>query len=243
MPTITSRQLLSEFEDLLRAMPSWDNFYYKKDEIFPWMGRALALVDNFGDTTTTVFFQSNIDSLSSSRSLDFDGSLRKIKTTIHKIISQLQLQTVGPTTIVADEGNVYKYFDALSKEIEKAKIELLFVDPYLDHEFVQRYLPYVTHGVLVKLLTSKKLNTLMPAVEMFVNEHKISIEVRSFDGLHDRYLFVDRMSCYQSGASFKDAAKTAATTLTQITDAFDAMLSTYEKKWAAAARIEYKVAA
>lgn len=46
--------------------------------------------------------------------------------------------------------------------------------------------------------------------------------------------FVDRTACYQSGASFKDGAKRAPTTLTQITDAFEAVWNTYEKAWAAA---------
>ena len=39
---------------------------------------------------------------------------------------------------------------------------------------------------------------------------------------HDPSLFIDGSSCYQSGASFKDGAKNAPTTLTQITDAFQA---------------------
>jgi len=39
------------------------------------------------------------------------------------------------------------------------------------------------------------------------------------------------LSCYQSGASFKDGAKKAPTTLTQITDAFSAVSATYEQRW------------
>jgi hypothetical protein len=42
---------------------------------------------------------------------------------------------------------------------------------------------------------------------------------------------VDGLSCFQSGASFKDGAKKAPTTLTQITDAFTAVLETYEQLW------------
>lgn len=51
--------------------------------------------------------------------------------------------------------------------------------------------------------------------------------------MHDRYVFVDRTACYQSGASFKDGAKKSPTTLTQITDAFAAVQQTYEALWAA----------
>jgi hypothetical protein len=50
----------------------------------------------------------------------------------------------------------------------------------------------------------------------------------------NRYVFVDRLSCYQSGASFKDGAKSAPTTLTQITDAFAPVLKTNEDIWSRA---------
>lgn len=83
----------------------------------------------------------------------------------------------------------------------------------------------------VRLLTVNKIKTLLPAVQLFSEQNSISVEVRSVDGLHDRYMFVDKKLCYQSGASFKDGAKKSPTAITQITDAFDAMLTTYERKW------------
>jgi len=60
----------------------------------------------------------------------------------------------------------------------------------------------------------------------------MAISVRSAGGFHDRYVFVDGAACYHSGASFKDGAVKAPTTLTQITDAFSAVLKTYEDVWA-----------
>jgi hypothetical protein len=68
-------------------------------------------------------------------------------------------------------------------------------------------------------------------VDLFVKQNGATIHVRSAPNLHDRYFFVDGASCYQSGASFKDGAKSAPTTLTQIVDAFTAMLKTYEDLW------------
>lgn len=69
---------------------------------------------------------------------------------------------------------------------------------------------------------------------MFVAETKASVAIRIDNALHDRYLIIDGASCYQSGASFKDGAKKAPTTLTQFVDAFGAVRDTYESKWAAA---------
>ena len=47
-------------------------------------------------------------------------------------------------------------------------------------------------------------------------------------------MIVDQAACYQSGASFKDGAKKAPTTLTQITDAFPVVLQIYEDLWSQA---------
>ena len=109
----------------------------------------------------------------------------------------------------------------------------MFVDPYLDPEFVSRYLPQVKKGVTVRLLTSKeKLSSLLPAVETFVAESKLQVQVRFVSsGLHDRFVFVDKKRCFQSGASFKDGARKSPTALIQITDIFKKMLQGYEGMW------------
>jgi hypothetical protein len=57
--------------------------------------------------------------------------------------------------------------------------------------------------------------------------------MRMSKDMHDRHIFIDRRECYQSGATFKDGAVKSAATLTQITDAFAAMLQIYEQAWAA----------
>ena len=65
------------------------------------------------------------------------------------------MKTVGPVSTAIGAGGVYDYFDEVRKFIESASVDLLFVDPYLDAEFVSRYLPHVETGVAIHLLTSK----------------------------------------------------------------------------------------
>jgi hypothetical protein len=107
----------------------------------------------------------------------------------------------------------------------------------LDADFVSRYLPHVGPGASIRLLAREKLATLLPAVDAFCKQSGVKIEVRSATNFHDRYLLINCDSCYQSGASFKDGAKSAPTTVTQITDAFAGVAKTYEDIWSAA-RIE-----
>jgi hypothetical protein len=146
------------------------------------------------------------------------------------------MRLIGPTNAFIDAGNIFDYFDEIRKTIELAGLDVLFVDPYLDANFISRYLPHVRSPVGIRLLTSegKALKTLLPAVDLFCAQNRVSVMVRSTSGLHDRYMFIDESSCYQSGASFKDGAKKAPTTLTQVTDAFSAVWDTYAKLWTAA---------
>jgi hypothetical protein len=161
----------------------------------------------------------------------------KLLALLNQAQHDLRMETVGPTTVSIPHKSVFEYFDEIRKIIELAKQDLLFVDPYLDAEFVSRYLPHASAGITIRLLAREKLATLLPAIDAFARQNGMPIQVRSAPNFHDRYVFVDRVQCYQSGASFKDGAKSAATTLTQITDAFAAMFKTYEDLWSTA-RVE-----
>ena len=99
---------------------------------------------------------------------------------------------LGRGSVVVAEGRVFEYFDELRKVIETARVDVFFVDPYLDADFVSRYLPYVAEGVSIRLLGgAKKRATLLPAVDSFAQQSGRPVSVRVSDGLHDRYLFVD----------------------------------------------------
>jgi len=68
-------------------------------------------------------------------------------------------------------------------------------------------------------------------VEALVKQHGYKVEIRSSSKLHDRFVFLDRRECFQSGASFKDGAKNAPSIIVQIIDVFQAMQRAYEDIW------------
>ena len=133
------------------------------------------------------------------------------------------MKTIGPLSVLIPDGKPFDYFDEIRKITSTARDDLLFVDPYMGADFVSQYLPQIASGVTVRLLTSKQLSALLPAAKKFVAQSGLQVQVRSDSSLHDRYVFVDKKECYQSGASFKDGAEKFPTTLTQITDVFDAV--------------------
>jgi hypothetical protein len=125
----------------------------------------------------------------------------------------------------------------LHRGVELATSDVFFVDPYLDAEFVGTYLPHISKGVGVRLLAREQIATLKPSVEMYCKQTRATVEVRSAKNFHDRFVFVDRTAGFHSGASFKDGAKRAPTTISEISDAVAALLNTYETIWAGATKI------
>lgn len=227
---ISPEQLLSEVEDVLRSMPDRTKMTHALPENEDWLGRAAACVSLWNPIRGT-FFTSQVERLVGWRAQDPAAAMQAILTTLHQMRNELRLTTVGPLTVALEAKRAFDYFDELRKVIETATTDLFFVDPYLDAEFVSNYLPHVRRGTSVRLLGRVCIKTLEPAVKLFKEQEKINIELRVAEGFHDRYLFVDHRECYHSGASFKDGAKKAPTTLTQITDAFSAMELTYETIW------------
>jgi hypothetical protein len=233
MATISQEQLLAELEDVIRTMPARETIRHETAENIAWLGRASAVIAMW-DQKKGAVFDGYVAKLGEVLAHERGPAFRGLITMLHQARHGLRLRTVGPLTVAVGQGGVFDYFDEVRKIIETAKIDLFFVDPYLDAEFASRYLPNVSMGVNVRLLAREKMATLLPAVTLFRQQTGVSVEVRSAVGFHDRYVFIDRSECYQSGASFKDGAKKAPTTLTQIVDAFGAVFALYEQKWASA---------
>jgi hypothetical protein len=230
---MNEEELLGEVEDLLRTMPPRETLRHATDENFAWLGRVSAVIEAWS-LAKTIPLGMAMDQFHGQSARDAQEGLRKLLTLLHEARHSLRMKTVGPVNAAIGHGQVFDYFDEVRKIIEPAKQDLLFVDPYLDAEFVARYLPHVTKGVPIRLLARARLATLLPAVDLYSRQSGAPVQVRSAPGFHDRYVIVDRAACYQSGASFKDGAKAAPTTLTQITDAFPVVRQTYEDLWNAA---------
>ena len=228
---IPPEQMLAEVEDVLRSMPARATIRHETEENFAWLGRVAAVAAQY-DGMTGALVQGYIRDLHGVMAQPATQAFRQIIVTLHKIQHDLRMRTTGPLNVAVEKGGYFDYFDAIRKILEQAKLDLLIIDPYLDAQFVSSYLPAITKGVTIRLLTTdKKLGKLLPAVDAYVAQYGSTIQVREHPDLHDRYIIADRAQCYQSGASFKDGATNAGTTVTQIVDVFDDVRAGYEKRW------------
>lgn len=222
--------LLGEVEDILRVMPPRETLRQSSDQNLAWLGRVAAFV-NAWNSVKSIPLNAAMNDFHGLSARDAQVGFRKIITLLHEARQDLRMRTVGPVNTAIGHGQVFDYFDEIRKIIEPASQDLFFIDPFLDAEFVSRYLPHIQKGIIIRLLGRERITTLLPAVDQFSKQAGAQISVRSNAGFHDRYVIVDGSACYQSGASFKDGAKSSPTTLTQITDAFEVVKKTYEDIW------------
>jgi len=234
---MTDEHLLYEFEDLLRTAPDAELITQHSNDTTSWLGRASAALHLWDDITAITSMDNHINALQVSHNRK-DGSYRLLMMTIHRAKNELRMKTVGPLSEHIQEKKPFEYFNKIREIVEEATSEVFFVDPYLDAEFVSKYLPQIKPSVNVKLLTSESLSKLVPAVQAFVSQHETNIEIRKPQKIHDRFVFIDGSTCYQSGASFKDGAKNSPATISQITDLFPIVYEQYQKFWDAAEVIE-----
>jgi hypothetical protein len=220
--------ILAEVEDLIRTAPVSPDPGKPEDQA--WIGRVSAALSKWDPVRSVVGVSTHIDDLSYYQTRL--SAAESLMVLLHTARASLRLDIGTPLSSSVGAGDVFDYFDGIRKIIETARKDIFFIDPYLDAEFVSRYLPHAAQGVAVRLLTFHRLSTLLPAVDQFSKQHGTPIAVRSVANLHDRYVLVDGANCFQSGASFKDGAKKAPTTLTEITDAFAPVHAMYEALWA-----------
>jgi hypothetical protein len=227
---MTPEQLRSEVEDLLRTMPDVDKLRETDRSAAEWGGRVRAVLAAWDPiravAATPLFARFRFAGMAP------EYAYADMVALLHEALHSLRLNSSAPTSIAVSANAPFTYFDELRKIIETATTDVLVVDPYLDATFVARYLPSAKAAVSVRLLTQKGVNALVPAVQLFSQEHGLSIAVRSASSkLHDRFIFIDKTTGYQSGASFKDGGTHSPTTLTEMVDVFSAVSSIYEDMW------------
>jgi len=230
MTPVDPSQLLAEIEDILRSAPVANRLHEPDPNTLAWLGRAASIVRRW-NRVKAVVFDSEVRQLHAGRAFDPAPATAGIFTTLHEARHDLRMTAVGPLAVAVQQGAVFDYFDEVRKVIASASKELFFVDPYVDADFVSRYLTQVPASVSVRLLGKKGMPGFLPAVELLRQQSGIYVAVRTSPSLHDRYIFVDGRAEFHSGASFKDGAKNAPTTFNEVTDALSAIQMTYEDLW------------
>lgn len=103
------------------------------------------------------------------------------------------------------DGQVFDAYSFTADLIRRAKKSLILIDNYVD-ETVLILFTKRKKGVLFSCYTKRISNTLQLDIEKH-NDQYPPIQVREWNGSHDRFLIVDKKELYHFGASLKDLGK------------------------------------
>lgn len=229
MRILTPVQLLAEIEDAIRSAPK----HHTSPDAIAWLGRVTSLLKRWAPERSILIDSHARGSVGIAPSMAA-SEFSSVTILLHEARHDLRLNEVGPLSSAIDRGSVLDYFEEIRKVVVTARSELFFVDPYLDAEFATRYLPHVPTGVAVRLLGKKGIPALASAVDLAATQFGLAISLKSSSSLHDRFVFIDGVRGFHSGASFKDGARLTPTIFTEVTDALQSVQATYEQMWSAA---------
>jgi hypothetical protein len=227
--------ILSELKVLLDNAPSFDNFSPTSKTHQEWLGKAYALIKRWDSIEAITFkLASDLLNMESIR----ETNINQIMITIHRAISDLELQVENTKDKVFGPGDVYDFYRSLKEIIKSAVNSIFIIDPYLDEEIFDVYLEGINPKINVRLLTKQCPNTLKHIVEKYYNQTSVRVELGKSSKIHDRIIFIDKNSCWVLGQSIKDAAKRTPTYLAPLsTNIIKPKKYYYDKIWESAEKI------
>jgi hypothetical protein len=117
-----------------------------------------------------------------------------------------QIRTsLPPNEGIFFEGQVFDAYIFVSDLIKSAKKSIILIDNYVD-ESVLSILSKRKKNVSAMIYTSNLTKQLKLDLKKH-NEQYPSIEIKTFNKSHDRFLIIDKESVYHIGASLKDLGK------------------------------------
>jgi len=221
--------LLAELRALAANVPDFATYSPSSRLHLEWLGKAHALILRWNRTEALLFKNaSDFLGLDATR----DMNIARLLGTLHCAIADLEFQVPDLPHQAFGPGAVYDFHKALIDLLTTATSELLIVDPYVDEQIFDAYISTVAPNVVVRVLTSKYSASLSPAVQKFISQKKMSVEVRSTQEIHDRVIFIDGHSCWVLGQSIKDAAKSKPTYMAPLaSDTSQLKKAEYERIW------------
>lgn len=232
---ISEEQCLAVLRDLLQRVPV--NTY--TEDALAWYADVAGAVAAYSPVEAVTFnglvaSVANLGVMNTVAVNRRDQSCTEFAMRARALFRRLQLQTNGFVTAQFEPGQIYDYFEEIRRLLAASTREVVFIDPWLNSEFVTRYLPQVPDQVAVKLLTARgQAAALRVALDLFIQQANRQVELRVYPNgqLHDRHLIVDGVDVYQSGASFKDGARNSPTSINQIVDAAPEMIAAHMVRW------------
>jgi hypothetical protein len=187
-----------------------------------WLGRAHALVSRV-DVDEGRRFQSAIDNLINSHSLNVDEKAGHVMFIFYRVLTAVELQAPAATQgAFIPAGNVFDAMAAVGKVLATARSDLLIVDPYMDERTLTDFAPLASASVSIRLLTdvASYKQTLRAASQRWIAQNgparPLTAKLSPARTLHDRLIAVDEKEIWILTQSLNGFAARAPASLVRV---------------------------
>lgn len=247
---IDAETLYMRIGHLIETMPDLANAPLNADT-YKWLGDAYALTKASGDIMASIELKSARDIYTLNLGQG-GGSIPKVQNSISKIHSILYqiLAVVELKTPAASQGSFIpagSFFDAMaviSKVLNRAKSDVLIVDPYLDEKVLTKYAGTIKENVSIRLLADeKKAHTALQSayqcwVTQYENKRPLALRFAPRRELHDRLIIIDGAESWVATQSFNTFAEKSPACLVRFpAPAVRVKIEAYQDIWQCASSL------
>jgi hypothetical protein len=198
-----SETLYIRIGQLIEVMPNLTNAGLTT-EIHKWLGDAYALVEASGDLMSLVEFKTATYEFilhaghSGVSTAKTQAAVRKIQAILYRALSVAELS--APTAIQGSfipAGGAFDAVAVISKVLNKAHIDILIVDPYLDEKVLMDFAIATQENITIRLLADQNDHkaSLKPAFQRWVaqygNKRPLELRLAPHRMAHDRLIITD----------------------------------------------------
>ncbi len=215
----TPQSLYHQLARLRDEMPVWSEL--GKPSTSKWIGRVLALVDAAETTMELLTLRTYVDHLNRHGSSEKTAVMiaQVVDTALAKLELRLPAEAQGA---FIPAGGVFDGYQAVSKVLATARVDVLLVDPYVDDKLISDFVPLAPEGLCVSVLGDAHYAkpSIKPAAERWIaqwqSKRPLEVRLAQSRSLHDRLIVIDGTTAWVLGQSFKDLAKRAHSSLVRM---------------------------
>lgn len=231
--------LYQQIGRLLEAPPDLSTYQAcVRPEALQWLGKGHALVDAVGVGIDAIQFASAVDTM---RTAAWAGAVQRAFQILYRALGHCEIHMpIGSAGSFVPVGNSFDAFAALSKIFSSATVDVMIVDPYMDHAVLIDFALAVPEGIPLRLLsdTNDHKATLQPAARKWIDQHGIkrplSVRLAPARSLHDRAIFIGHREAWTLSQSIKDFAKRSPAEIIRADSIAPLKIAAYEVIWTSA---------
>ncbi|MFA6189035.1 MAG: hypothetical protein WC680_07125 [Sulfuricurvum sp.] len=132
-----------------------------------------------------------------------------------------------------EKGLVHSAYQKIRDIVQTTTSKIYIVDPYIDQTIFEFFKIFMENKIDIQLLTLKLKGDYSHEKKLFLDQYpNLTINEKTTEDVHDRFIIVDNKEVYHIGASIKDAGKKVFM-INKIEDLkiSQSIISSFKSKW------------